>query len=471
MPFRPFPSAASGSVGERYASGRAARGETPRSSHASFVPAQNRPDPIELLEEQAKRRTPDLVPIRYGRMVSSPFAFYRGGAAIMAADLATTPRSGIETQLCGDAHLSNFGGFMTPERTHVFGLNDFDETRTGPWEWDVKRLATSFEVAARDRGFGESQRDAAVIACLRAYTSAISQFAAMRNLDLWYLRLEADRAIATIARRSDPTYVRQAKADVAKSRSRDHLVALAKLTTRVDGKLRFRTKPPLVVRAKELLTAEQLHGYRATIDEFLAGYRLSLSDERAHLLDGYHFVDMARKVVGVGSVGTRCWMVLMVGNGDADPLILQLKEATTSVLAPYLGPTEFEHEGRRVVVGQRLMQAASDILLGWYRIKTFEGVERDFYVRQLWDGKFSANIDTISPAGLVGYAELCGWTLGRAHARSGDRVAIAGYLGRGRPFEEAVAAFARSYADQNERDWRSLMAAVGDGRIQAVTGV
>ena len=453
------------------AAGLAARVRVSRASHADWEPVAGRTDPIAILEVQAADRTAELVPIRYGRMLSSPFAFYRGAAAIIAADLAPAPHTGLIAQLCGDAHLSNFGAFLTPERAHVFGLNDFDETLPGPFEWDVKRLATSFEVAGRERGFGRRERTATVLACGSAYRTAMTKFASMGHLDGWYARLETKQIVELMALEAGARHVRRAQRDLARAWAKDNALAFSKLTAIVAGERRFVSNPPLVLPLEEVLSGPELEQASKTIAAFLASYRTSLAPERRHLFDGYHFTHMARKVVGVGSVGTRAWIVLLLGRDDRDPLVLQLKEAQTSVLEPYIGSGSYENHGRRVVEGQRLMQAASDILLGWYRVKAFDGKVRDFYVRQLWDGKYSADIDTMDPVLLTSYARLCGWTLARAHARSGERIAIAAYLGRRAVFDEAVAEFAIRYADQNERDYAALQEAVASGRVSATVGV
>ena len=456
---------------EKRSRGRAIRTDVPRSSHAAWEPSADRPDPIDLLERQAADRTPELVPIRYGRMLTSPFAFYRGAAAIMASDLSGTPRTGLEVQLCGDAHLSNFGAFTTPDRTHIFDINDFDETLPGPWEWDVKRLVASFEVAGRDRGFSPAERAAAVQECARSYRAEMATFGGMRHLEVWYSREDTDRVLTLAAMWAKRSRVRVFERGVARARTKDSFVAFSKLTTSVDGEPRFRADPPLLVPVEDLLSEEQAVRFMETIRRFLARYRASLPDDRRRIFDGYHFAHMARKVVGVGSVGTRAWVVLMLGRSHRDPLIIQLKEAQESVLEPYLGASVYKNHGRRVVEGQRLMQSSSDIFLGWYRVVAFDGMLRDFYVRQLWDGKYSPDIEAMDPALFVGYARLCGRTLARAHARSGDRITIAGYLGQKDTFDRAMVDFATTYADQNERDFEALKAAEAAGRIVAEHGV
>ena len=460
------------SVAERVARGKAARSEVPRSIHAGWEAPAIRRDPVDLLEEQAKTRVPELVPIRYGRMLVSPFTFYRGAAYIMASDLAGTARTGLHAQLCGDAHLSNFGIYAAPDRQLVLSVNDFDETLPGPFEWDVKRLVASFEVAGRDRGFDDKQRRAVNLTAARAYREAIREFAAMRNLDVWYSRIDVDALFATLQARVTGKQRKRAEANIAKSRSKDSLRAFAKLTQLVDGEPRFVSEPPVVVPVRELLpAATDYEAFEEQIRGMLRAYRRTLAGDRRRLLERFRFVDIARKVVGVGSVGTRAWIVLMAGRDNEDPLILQAKEAEASVLEPFLGKSEFASHGQRVVEGQRLIQSASDIMLGWIRVDGFDGVKRDFYLRQLWDAKGSALVDLMEPNLLGIYAEICGQTLARGHARSGDGVAIASYLGGGDTFDRALAEFAVAYADQNERDYDALKKAVESGRIKAETGI
>jgi uncharacterized protein (DUF2252 family) len=466
---------------EHIARGKAARAETPRSDHASWEPSALRPDPIAILEQQAVTRVPELVPIRYGRMMVSPFTFYRGAAAIMAADLAATPRSGLLAQLCGDAHLSNFGIFAAPDRALVFDINDFDETLPGPWEWDLKRLAVSFEIAGRNRGFAPDLRRDAVLTVVRSYRDAMKTFAAQSNLDVWYARLDTDtimgrlREMAAAGKkgRALKQVADNTERGLAKARSKDSLKAFGKLTTVVDGSLQIVSDPPLIVRLADLLGADS--ATLATMQESLHGifraYRTTLPDDRRRLLESYRVVDIARKVVGVGSVGTRAWIVLTLGRDETDPLFLQFKEAQASVLEPFVGKSRYVNHGRRVVEGQRFMQAAGDIMLGWTRVTGIDGQLRDFYVRQLWDGKGSADLEVILPAALSIYGIVCGWTLARAHARSGDRIAIAAYLGNGDVFPQALADFSRAYADQNERDYELMVAAVHSGRLVAETGL
>ena len=452
------------------ARGRAARAEAPRSSQ-SMLDATSDRDPVGLLDAHDASRVPELVPIRYGRMLVSPFTFYRGAAAIMAHDLASTPRAGLNVQLCGDAHLSNFGGFAAPDRTLVFDVNDFDETLPGPFEWDVKRLAASFEIAGRDRDFSDAERRRAVLSGLRAYRKAMRSFAKMNELDVWYSRLDAEAIAAQLRAEMSTKRAKAAQKDIAKARSKDSMKAFTKLTRIVDGKPQIVSDPPLIVPVHELVADAAGRGFEEEIHNLLRAYSRSLQYDRRILLEEYRYADMARKVVGVGSVGNRAWIVLLLGRNENDPLFLQVKEAQDSVLESYLGRSDFRNHGRRVVEGQRLMQAASDIFLGWvHNPEGTDGVARDYYVRQLWDWKTSVNIEAILPRGLELYGKACGWTLARAHARSGDRIAIASYLGKSDVFDRAVADFAIAYADLNERDYAALREAVDSGRIKAETG-
>ena len=458
-------------IEERAEDGKAVRRQVPRSVHAGWEPAPNRPDPVELLEQQAKTRVPELVPIRYGRMLASAFTFFRGGAMLMASDLGEEPRTELDVQLCGDAHLSNFGVFAAPDRSLVFDLNDFDETLPGPFEWDVKRLAASFAVAGRDRSFDARQRRSINLAVTRAYREAMHAFASMRQLDIWYSRIHTEE----IMRRAVPVgthkQVKRAQRNVAKARAKDSLRAFGKLTEMVNGEPRIVSDPPVIVPLHELAPADRHAEVDEAVRALIRSYRSTLTDDRRHLLERFRYVDGARKVVGVGSVGTRAWIMLLLGRDDEDPLFLQIKEAEASVLEPFLGKSEFRNHGQRVVEGQRLTQAANDIMLGWLRTSGIEDdVKRDYYVRQLWDGKGSALVESMNVRALAVYAELCGQTLARAHARSGDPVAIASYLGRGDSFDRALARFAEVYADQNERDYAAVRAAVDSGRITADSG-
>ncbi len=454
------------SVKEREAAGKTAREKAPRSSHGEWEPAARRRDPVKVLSEQATSRVPELVPIRYGRMLASPFTFFRGAAAIMAMDLAKTPDSGLRVQACGDAHLSNFGVFAAPDRRLVMDVNDFDETLPGPWEWDLKRLAASFEIAGRDRDFTPTETRDAVLSAVRSYREAMRELAKMRNLDVWYARLDIESLLAEIAKVADKKQMKAAHKNVAKAGKKNSLKAFDRLVRDVDGEPRIISDPPLVVPVRELLSADQEQEFEERIVEMLGRYRESLKGDRRHLLDSYRFVEMARKVVGVGSVGTRAWVLLMMGRDGQDPLFLQAKEAEASVLEPYVGASEFGNHGERVVEGQWLMQAASDVLLGWLPAIGFDEGERDFYVRQLWDGKRSVEVETLPPQGLAFYGRICGWTLARAHARSGDRIAIGAYLGKGESFDEAIADFSERYADQNELDYGALADAAKSGRIE-----
>ena len=455
-------------VAERAARGKAARSEVPRSSHASWEAPPVRADPVALLEEQAKTRVEELVPIRYGRMLVSPFTFYRGAAYLMAADLAGMPRTGLHVQLCGDAHLSNFGVYAAPDRRLVFDTNDFDETLPGPFEWDLKRLVASFAVAGRDRGFDEGRRQEINRAVSRSYRDAMAEFASMRTLDLWYSRVDIEDIFARLSSQVSAKVVKRAERNEAKARTKDSLAAFKKLTRVVDGEPRIVSDPPLIVPISELFTGEQaMEGAHLVVRE----YRRTLQGDRRHLLERFRLVDAARKVVGVGSVGTRAFILLFLGHDDEDPLFLQMKEAQASVLEPFLGKSGLASHGQRVVEGQRLMQAASDMMLGWIHVTGFDGVERDYYLRQLWDSKGSALIDVMEPRTMVAYATLCGQTLARAHARSGDAVAISSYLGTSDAFDRALAAFAEAYADQNERDYAALKAAADSGRIKVQTGL
>jgi uncharacterized protein (DUF2252 family) len=458
-------------VAERDARGKAARREVPRESHAAFTPGSLRPDPVELLERQAVTRVSELVPLRYGRMLVSPFTFYRGGALIMASDLAGTPRSGLTTQVCGDAHLMNFGAFGSPERQLVFGINDFDETYPGPWEWDVKRLAASFAIAGRDNGYTSKERRKVLLTLLGAYRSAMRGFAGMTNLAVWYSHMDVESVVQQLRKTVDKSTVTRAEANIAKARSRDSIQAFAKLTQVVDGEPRIISDPPLIQPIEELfgeMDREQLMDMMRTL---VRGYRRTLQSDRRHLLEDFRLAHVARKVVGVGSVGTRAWILLMLGRDERDPLFLQAKEAEASVLEQFVGAGRPKPHGARVVHGQHLMQESSDIFLGWQSAEGADGVKRDFYVRQLRDWKGSAIVEAMNPAAMAAYSRMCGWTIARAHARSGDRIAIAAYLGARDVFDQAIAEFSETYADQNERDYDALVQAEKAGRITAHRGL
>jgi uncharacterized protein (DUF2252 family) len=459
-------------VAERAARGKAARAEVPRSSHAVFEPAAHRPDPIELLERQAQTRVPELVPIRYGRMLVSPFTFYRGAALIMASDLAATPRSGLTVQCCGDAHLSNFGVFASPERRLMFDVNDFDETLPGPWEWDVKRLAASMLIAARFNGFPVKDQEQVVLDTVEEYRIAMTSFAAMKNLDVWYAHLDIENTLKELGSQLKPRQYKRTEKALTKARTKDSMSAFSKLTHIVDGEARIVADPPLIVPIDDLVKGSERDEMFDGLHELVRSYRATLEHDRRVLLEEFRLTDFARKVVGVGSVGTRAWIALMMGRDGQDPLFLQMKEAEASVLEEFLGPSEFENHGERVVTGQRLMQASSDIFLGWLHVKSgIDGQERDFYGRQLKDWKGSAEIEQMVPSGLSAYGRLCGWTLARAHARTGDRIAIAAYLGRGPSFDRAIVEFSAAYAEQNERDYKALTKAVKRGEITAHAGL
>jgi uncharacterized protein (DUF2252 family) len=460
------------SPAERAAKGTEARAAVPREAHAMFDPGSGRPDPVALLEEQGAARVPELVPVRWGRMMVSPFTYYRGAALPMASDLATTPVTGLAVQACGDAHLSNFGLFGSAERRLVFDVNDFDETLPGPWEWDIKRLAASMEVAARSNGFTGKERRKIVTATVASYREAMRAFAGMTNLDVWYAHADTDQLQDQFGSELKGRQRKVVEKGIAKAHTRDSMEQLGKLTVLVDGKPRIISDPPLLVPIEELLPNKmERSAIESQINEILGKYRRTLETNRRYLLDQYEFTDLARKVVGVGSVGTRCWIALMLGRDQDDPLFLQVKEAGESVLSPFVGASKFANQGQRVVAGQRLMQATSDIFLGWQRTTGLDGQQRDFYVRQLRDWKFSMDPEVMVPRGMRLYGQLCGWTLARSHARSGDRIAIAAYLGGSDKFDEAIAQFADAYADQNERDYQALVDAVASGRITAERGL
>ena len=468
-------------VDERRANGKVARDRASLSSHSGWSPASDRPDPVALLEAQNLTREPDLVPVRHGRMMASPFTFYRGAAKIMATDLRDTPTAGLDVQLCGDAHLSNFGAFASPERTLLFDLNDFDETLPGPFEYDVKRMAASFTVAARNNGFRSADSTSATLASIRAYREAMAEFAQMGNMEIWYARLTEGQIMEAIENLTRGTKSRQAAAQAkkaaqraqktaAKAHARDSLQALSKLAEVADGRYRIVSQPPVIIPSRDL---GAMYGYsgdqlQEAVHQQFRAYRATLQDDRRHLLERFEFVDVARKVVGVGSVGTRAFIVLLQGRDEQDPLFLQVKEATASVLEDHLPKSKFAEPGKRVVQGQRLMQAASDIYLGWTK-----GVEADrhHYWRQLRDMKGSALVEMMTPVVLGFYAGICGWTLARAHARSGDAVTLAAYLGKSDKFDRSITDFSQRYADQNDRDYSEFVGAIRSGRLEAITGI
>ena len=442
-----------------YEEGKALRDSCPRASHADWKPPADRVDPIEILETSNKGRLPDLIPVRYGRMIPSPFVFYRGAAAIMAADLAHTPATGIRVQCCGDAHLMNFGVFATPERREIFDINDFDETLPAPWEWDIKRLATSFLIASRSNGFSEAEARKTALCCVRSYRERMIEFGQMRTLDVWYARLDLRETI--LGSIKDDEAQKRLKHRVQKAETSDVLESdFPKLVTLEKGEPTIRDNPPLIYHLREQAGPE----FEAKVADAFARYRESLPEERRVLVDRYQIKDFAIKVVGVGSVGTFCAVMLMMADVD-DPLFLQVKEAGSSVLEPYAGKSVYENHGQRVVTGLRLMQSASDLFLGW--TKGREG--RHFYVRQLHDMKIKMLVELFTPKVMLQYAEYCGWALARAHARSGHPALIAGYMGKGDEFDEALANFAISYTQQNERDFEALVQAVRKGRIEVYT--
>ena len=455
---------------ERVASGKAARLRVPLDAHAEFVTA-GRGDPITLLESQAVTRVPDLVPIRYGRMVASPFSFYRGAALVMANDLSQTPSSGLQVQLCGDAHMSNFGIYASPERRLVFDINDFDETHPGPFEWDVKRLAASLAVAGRDNGFSAKKRRKIVLAAAAGYRESMTEFASQGNLAVWYSHANMDDILTQIGSQLDAKRKARTQAALNKANSRDSVQALAKLTTMVDGRARILSQPPLLVPVEEMWGEEEANAVYEQLRILIRSYRRTLQWDRRHLVEQFRLVQVARKVVGVGSVGTRAWILLFEGTDGADPLFLQAKEAQTSVLSGFVKSAAYKNQGERVVNGQHLMQASSDIFLGWQRVPGLDGVDRDFYLRQLRDGKGSVVVEEMLPDGMGFYARICGQALARAHARSGDRVAIAAYLGKSDRFDNAIADFAEACAEQNVSDHAELTRAAETGRVLAETGI
>ncbi len=459
-------------VDERIARGKAARVEVPRSRHAEYEAPADRPDPVDLLEVQAHTRVPELVPIRYGRMLVSPFTFYRGAAKIMASDLAGTPRSGLSVQCCGDAHLSNFGVFASADRRLVFDINDFDETLPAPWEWDVKRLAASMLIAARDNGYAVKDQERIVLDTVTSYRETMRTFAGMPNLAVWYARLEIEPLLTEHASQFKARMVKRTADALAKARTRDSMSAFSKLTQRSNGRTQIVDRSPLIVPLRALVADGEEEVLFEYLHRLLHSFRRSLDHDRRVLLEEFELADFARKVVGVGSVGTRAWIALLFGRDGSDPLFLQMKEAEASVLEEHVGRSEFENHGQRVVMGQRLTQASSDIFLGWVHVPAgLDGLARDFYGRQLKDWKGSAEIEQMVPTGMSVYGKLCGWTLARAHARTGDRIAIASYLGGGNAFDRAILEFSKAYADQNDRDYQALVGAVRSGRVKAETGL
>jgi uncharacterized protein (DUF2252 family) len=463
-------------VEQRVARGLEARKVVPRSSHGTFQPATDRPDPVALLESQGATRVPELVPIRYGRMLASPFTFYRGSALVMSTDLDPTPVSGVTVQLCGDAHLSNFGLFGTPERQLLFDINDFDETLPGPWEWDVKRLAVSFEILGRHRGFSRADRKAIVLDNVRAYRSGMRQSASSGTLQAWYEHLRSEVLLeeVSVEVRQGQLSKKEGRATrgyVSKARTRDSERVFTRRVGKVGDELRIVADPPAIVPIEDLVEpGSEWERTDEIIKKLLASYRKTLGIEH-HPLEEFHYVHAARKIVGVGSVGTRCYILLLVGRDEKDPLILQIKEAEASVLERFLGESQYRQHGQRVVAGQRLMQGATDIFLGWQRMKGLDGQVHDYYIRQLHDWKGSADVEGLLVPGAALYARVCGATLARAHARWGDRIAIASYLGKGDSFDRAIADFSAAYADQNERDYERFADAVRSGRLEAVFGV
>jgi uncharacterized protein (DUF2252 family) len=455
---------------DRAARGKDARAVAPLESHAEFSPAQGR-DPVGLLLGQAASRVPELVPVRHGRMMVSPFTYYRGAALPMAADLANTPAAGLRVQVCGDAHLSNFGAFASPERNLVFDVNDFDETLPGPFEWDVKRLAASLIVAGRDNGFSAKVCRKLALVSAEAYRTAMRAFAEQTFLDVWYAHLDVEPALAEVKAQIKAKRIKMFQKAVAKAHTKDSTSALAKLTAVVDGQRRIISDPPTIVPVEDLFPDVEAAAIYEQISSVVSKYGRSLQSDRRHLLSQFTLMHVARKVVGVGSVGTRAWIALMDAGDGVEPLVLQAKEAQESVLAEFAGRSQYKNEGERVVAGQHLMQAQSDIFLGWTHLLAPDGVERDFYVRQLRDWKFSVPIEVMLPEGMTVYSRLCGWTLARAHARSGDRIALAAYLGGSAKFDHAIADFADTYADQNELDYAAFQAAIKDGRAEALTEV
>ena len=456
---------------ERYEHGRQLREEVPHEAHAAWTPAPDRDDPVELLKSQGVTRAQELLPLRYQRMSVSAFTFYRGGALIMAADLAGTPATDIQVQACGDAHISNFGFFSSPERRTIFDINDFDETSRGPWEWDVKRLAASIEICGRDNDMKKKDRKAAVLACARSYREAMASFARMGHLDVWYAHTDVDSLFASFSGQASKRDLKEARKTIAKAKAKNSTRAIAKLTEVVDGELRIISDPPIIVPLRDIAERKGKAELFERVDMqklvklALAEYKGTLSPDKRRLIELYRGVDVAHKVVGVGSVGTRALIVVMEGADGNDPLVLQIKEAQESVLERFCGKSPCSQHGQRVVEGQRAMQTASDMLLGWCRLPDQGGRSKDYYVRQLWDGKGSIDLVGIDAPRLTALAGACGWTLAHAHARTGDRFEIAGYLGEEDTFDQAIAHFARAYADQNEADYTRFMQALESGEL------
>jgi uncharacterized protein (DUF2252 family) len=467
-------------VEDRKARGKSLRGQAAPSSHTGWEPAADRPDPVSLLEEQDSSREQDLVPVRHGRMMVSPFTFYRGAAKIMAADLRATPRAGLNVQLCGDAHLSNFGMYASPERALMFDVNDFDETLPGPFEYDVQRMSASFTIAGRNNGFTEADTRAVTLASVRAYRESMAGFAKMGTMDVWYAHLSEQELLAAIrnlsrtaegkSKKEAKKGEKKAQATLAKARTRDSLQALSKLGELVDGRYRITSQPPIVIPLRDLPSTAELSPdqLQHLVEEQFRAYRATLRDDQRHLLERFQIIDVARKVVGVGSVGTRAYIALLQGRDQQDPLFLQVKEATASVLEDHLPKSRFKQPGERVVQGQRLMQAASDIYLGWTK---GDADDRHYYWRQLRDMKASVVVESMAPRNLGFYAGACGWTLARAHARSGDPIAIAAYLGKSDDFDRSIADFSERYADQNDRDFEAFVKAIRSGRLEAIEGI
>ena len=454
--------------------GEELRDKIPLESHALFEVDENRQNPVDLLKAQGETRVQELLPLRYERMSLSAFTFYRGGALIMASDLSTTPITGIKVQACGDAHISNFGLFSSPERRTVFDINDFDETLPGPWEWDIKRLAASVEICGRDNGFSKKERKQAVKACVKAYREAMLRFAEMGNLEVWYAHLDIDTLKGQLLSSRTEEEQKQAEKLLKKAKNKNSTRAIRKLTEVVDGKLRIVSTPPLIRPMRDLISGAPDQSIFAQIKDgsieklmnsALTKYQETLTTDKQRLISEYTPVDIAHKVVGVGSVGTRAWMMVLQGADANDHLVLQIKEAQPSVLEEFCGKSSYKYAGRRVVSGQRAIQTAGDPLLGWCRLPDVDGKPKDYFVRQLWDGKGAVDLALLSPDKLTAFAKACGWTLAKAHARTGNRFAIAAYLGNTNEFDKALAKFAIAYADQNENDYVQFMKALEAGQM------